>query len=70
MASNFNATAATHGGLGTALSTAFVLLGVMLLLDLMESKIAWGLYSILCGGAFALGMVKLGRCPGDKESGD
>jgi hypothetical protein len=56
----FDPKAAAQGGAGVLIATALVLGGLMVLLELGESRVAWGVYLVLCGMSVAFGMSWFG----------
>lgn len=70
MKRTFDTTAAAQGGAGVTLATALILLGVMFLLDLAESRLAWGVFLILCGLSFIIGMRWFGMKELSEEERD
>ena len=64
----FDARAASQGAAGVCIATGLVLGGLMVLLELGESRVAWGAFLILCGASVAIGMRCFGfRMVSDEE---
>ena len=60
MKRHFDTKAAAQGGAGVALAAASILGGIIVLLGIWESRITWGIFLILCGISFVLGMKWFG----------
>ena len=52
--------AALRGGLALTIASALVMLGPIMILDLMDSDYAWGIFSIICGLVFFVGIRYFG----------
>ena len=52
--------AALRGGLALTIASALVMLGPIMILDLMHSDYAWGVFSIICGLVFFAGIRYFG----------
>ena len=60
MKNQFDIKAALRGGFAAFIPTFLILLGVILLGDIEDPRIAMGIILILCGVSFILGMLWFG----------
>ena len=53
--------AALRGGFAVTLATALILVGIILIMDSVDSRTTWGIFSLICGVIFFIGIRYFGR---------